>query len=138
MDPLQIERVRGSYALFAPQAAAMGRTFYRFLFEQNPELRPLFGGDIEVQARKLMDMLASVVEHLDQPDQLRDRSRALGERHAAYGVQESHYDDVGTALLRTLHAGLGAHYNDEVEEAWASVYGELAEAMMAAGRSIES
>jgi hemoglobin-like flavoprotein len=138
MDQVQIDRVRASHALLAPQAQAMGSAFYRFLFELNPELRRLFVGDIEAQARKLMDMLASVVEHLDQPEQLLDRARALGERHAGYGVQESHYDDVGTALLHTLHAGLGAHYSDEVEEAWASVYGALAEAMMAAGRSVEA
>jgi hemoglobin-like flavoprotein len=134
MDQQQIERVRASYAHFAPRAEAMGTVFYRFLFEINPQTRSLFTGDMNTQARKLMEMIQAVVENLDHPDQLLASCRTLGARHAGYGVQESHYDDVGTALLKTLHSGLGQHYTDEVEEAWAAVYGEMAETMMAAGQ----
>ena len=63
---------------------------------------------------------------------------ALGQQHAGHGVRESFYDEVGTALLRALHEGLGDHYSDEVEEAWAPVYGAIAETMIASGRSSDS
>lgn len=134
MDNEQIRTVRDSYARFAPRAREVGAEFYRSLFALNPEARALFTGDMDMQAQKLMDMIGAVVAALDQPGQLLDSCRALGARHASYGVVEDHYDDVGTALLKTLHAGLGEHYTEDVEAAWATVYGEMAETMIAAGR----
>lgn len=136
MENQQIELVRSSYALFAPNAEAVGAEFYRCLFALNPAARSLFTGDMDMQARKLMDMIGTVVSALDQPDQLLESCRALGVRHAGYGVLEEHYDDVGTALLKTLHAGLGDAYTDAVEAAWATVYGEMAETMIAAGQGL--
>lgn len=134
MDNEQIHLVRDSYARFAPRAREVGAEFYRSLFALNPEARALFTGDMDMQAQKLMDMIGAVVAALDQPEYLLDSCRALGARHASYGVVEEHYDDVGTALLKTLQAGLGEHYTEEVEAAWASVYGEMAETMIAAGQ----
>ena len=138
MDNGQIQLVRSSYARFAPNARALGAEFYRCLFAINPEARALFTGDMDAQAQKLMDMIGAVVSALDQPDRLLDTCHALGARHAQYGVREEDYDDVGTALLQTLHAGLGDHYTDEVEAAWATVYGEMAETMIGAGAEVEA
>ncbi len=136
MDQRQIEQVRSSYARLAPRAEAMGIAFYRFLFELNPDARTLFVGDMGAQVHMLKEVVREVVENLDHPDQLLASCRAMGERHSGYGLQESHYDDVGTALLKTLHAGMGEHYTDELEGAWAAVYGEMAETMMAAGQHV--
>jgi hemoglobin-like flavoprotein len=56
----------------------------------------------------------------------------LGVRHIAYGVKDEHYDTVGAALLWTLDAGLGDAFTDDVKDAWATVYGLLADTMKAA------
>jgi len=135
MDTEHIALVRRSHALFAPRADAVGADFYRHLFELDPQARALFTGDMQAQARKLMEMIGAVVSLLDQPERLMASCRALGARHAGYGVQESHYDDVGTALLKTLHAGLGDAYTEDVEDAWAMVYGEMAEHMIAGAQA---
>ncbi len=58
----------------------------------------------------------------------------LGIRHIAYGVKDKHYDTVGAALLWTLEAGLGDGFTDDVRDAWATVYGILADTMKAAAR----
>lgn len=60
------------------------------------------------------------------------RIAELGARHAASGICETDYDDVGVAFLTTLRAELGDAYTPAVEQAWASAYGEMAEAMIAA------
>lgn len=132
MQANDIEHVRASYRRLGPLSADVGRLFYETLFTAAPAARALFSTDIETQARKLMDTLTAVVAHLDDPHHLLDNCRELGIRHAAYGAQEEHYDAVGTALLQTLRVALGEEFTPAVEAAWAQIYGEMAEAMIAA------
>lgn len=134
MTPEQIARVRASFALIAPRADAVGQAFYATLFRLNPATRALFANDLAPQARKLMDMLGVIVHGLDQPQQLHQLFHDLGRRHLRYGVTEDQYDDVGAALLMALRDALGADFDDELEAAWATVYGDLAEAMIASAR----
>jgi hemoglobin-like flavoprotein len=132
MNTEQIKRVRGSFAKIAPHAEKLGGAFYAALFRLNPESRLLFPQDMSSQARKLTDMLGTIVEGLDDSESLHRMFHELGRRHVGYGVEESHYDDVGVALLRALRSALQGHFTDEDEEAWATVYGDLAETMIAA------
>jgi hemoglobin-like flavoprotein len=118
----------------APQAAEL---FYANLFAADPSLRPLFKGDMAAQGRKLMQMIGAAVGKLDDLDTLVPILRNLGARHAGYGVQDAHYDTVGRALLRTLEQGLGEAFTPEVKDAWASVYGTMAGAMMLAASTAE-
>jgi hemoglobin-like flavoprotein len=132
MNPEQIKRVRDSFAKIAPDAERLGATFYETLFRINPASRALFPQDMASQARKLTDMLGSIVEGLDDSEAVHRMFEELGRRHVGYGVEESHYDDVGAALLQALRNALQDDFTDEVEEAWATVYGDLAETMIAA------
>ena len=56
--------------------------------------------------------------------------------HVGYGVQDSHYDTVGAALLWTLGQGLGDAFTDEVEAAWTKVYTTLATVMKEAAAEL--
>lgn len=127
-----VERVRRSHAeIDDPHGFAM--RFYDVLFRVQPELRRLFPAPIGAQAAKFAGMLAAVVTQLDAPFALEADIAALGRRHVDYGVGEADYDAVGAALLIALHETLGEVFTPSVEQAWAAVYGEMAEAMIAAG-----
>ncbi|HET9223198.1 MAG TPA: globin family protein [Roseiflexaceae bacterium] len=132
MTPEQIALVQTSFAQVLPIAEAAGTLFYGRLFELDPSLKPLFTGDIQEQARKLMTMLKVVVNGLHRIDQLVPAVQELGRRHARYGVKDDYYDTVGAALLWTLRVGLGDSYTPEVAAAWATAYALLAETMKAA------
>jgi hemoglobin-like flavoprotein len=134
MTPEAIALVRSSVALIRPGPAALGPCFYDQLFALAPGARGLFPADLEEQAGKLVDMLGCIVAALDQPDELGRLFAAMGRRHVGYGAKEGHYDAVGAALLRALHQTLGPHWTPELGDAWAEVYGEMAEAMVAAAR----
>jgi nitric oxide dioxygenase len=56
--------------------------------------------------------------------------RALGRRHAGYGVKPQHFTPVGAALLWTLEKGLGAAFTPEVKDAWATAYIVLSTTMI--------
>ncbi|WP_257388602.1 globin domain-containing protein [Tahibacter caeni] len=131
MYDLDIQRVRESYAAIG-DGAGLGRGFYAQLFRLRPDARALFPADLDQQVRKLIDMLGSIVRALDAPSQLARDFAELGRRHLGYGVSEEDYDDVGAALLMALREQLGPAFTPEVEQAWATLYGDLAEAMIAA------
>lgn len=132
MTPEQIALVRESFAKVVPireQAAAL---FYDRLFAIDPSTRPLFRGDMKIQGAKLMAAIAAVVKALDRPETMLDDLGALARRHVRYGVRDEHYASVGTALLWTLEQGLGPDFTPPVREAWATAYGLLSSAMIAA------
>ena len=127
-----IERIRRSHAAIDdPHAFAM--RFYEILFRVQPDLRRLFPAQIDAQAAKFAGMLVAVVAQLDAPSVLEAGVAELGRRHVDYGVGEADYDAVGAALLMALHEAIGEAFTPEVEQAWAAVYGEMAETMIAAG-----
>ena len=136
MTPQQIALVRSSFAEVSPIADSAAKLFYSRLFELDPSLRPLFRNSLDAQGSKLMNMIAGAVCLLDQPEKLMPVIRNLGRRHTAYGVEDQHYETVGTALLWTLEKGLGAAFTPEVENAWIAVYGALADNMKLAANEM--
>jgi hemoglobin-like flavoprotein len=129
MTPRQIELVQSSFERVLPIADKAAEIFYARLFQLDPSLRPMFRGDMKRQGKKLMDSIRMVVANLRSLDRVVAGVRAMGERHAGYGVKDHHYATVGTALIETLSAGLGDLFTREVSDAWLKAYTILAETM---------
>lgn len=110
-----------------PIKVLAARLFYDRLFELDPDLEPLFTGDMAEQGEKLMSALATVVGGLKSWQRVEPVVRELGQRHVGYGVKAEHYETVGAALLWTLEQGLGDAFTDDVKSAWTSAYEEIAE-----------
>ena len=138
MTPAEKELVQATWRQVIPGVDATGQMFYDRLFEIDPELRPLFKGDIRQQARRLMATITFAVDGLDDLDLIVPAVRDLGVRHLKYGVTEAHYDTVGEALLWTLEQGLGDAFTPEVKNAWVAAYGLLAGTMKDAAASYSS
>jgi methyl-accepting chemotaxis protein len=132
MKPETIHQVQSSWAQVQPIAHVAGPLFYRNLFEADPSLRPLFRGDTDAQAARLMQMIGVAVSRLDDLPALVPVLKQLGQRHQGYGVRPAHYDTVGNALLATLEQGLGPAFTPAVRTAWTTVYGVMAEVMQTA------
>lgn len=134
MDSSSIQLVQNSWQkveAIGPQAAAL---FYQNLFDADPALKPLFKGDLQAQGNKLIEMISIAVNKLTELNVLIPVLQNLGKRHGGYGVQDSHYDTVGSALLKTLGQGLGSDFTAEVKAAWTNVYGVMADVMKAAAK----
>ncbi|MFK8022464.1 MAG: globin family protein [Ilumatobacter sp.] len=132
MTDKQIELVQTSYAQVEPIAEQAAALFYGRLFDIAPEVRSMFGDDMDEQGRKLMATLGLVVRGLNDLDSIVPAAKRLGERHVDYGVTDDQYPIVGEALLWTLAAGLGDAFTDEVAAAWAGAYGLLSGVMTSA------
>jgi hemoglobin-like flavoprotein len=126
-----IALVRTSFAMVLPIKAAAADLFYGRLFEIAPQLRSMFPKDLKEQKAKLMAMIGAAVGGLHDLNTLVPHVKALGARHAGYGVTVAHYAIVGDALMWTLERGLADAFTPEVRSAWAKVYAMLAGTMQA-------
>ncbi|MBZ2170047.1 globin family protein [Marinobacter sp. F4216] len=129
MNAQQITLVQESFAKVAPIADQAAAMFYSKLFEMDPQLKPLFKGDMTEQGQKLMKMIGVAVNSLGRLDDIVPAVQQLGVRHVGYGVKDADYDTVGGALLWTLEQGLGDDFTPECKEAWTQTYTVLASTM---------
>jgi hemoglobin-like flavoprotein len=125
MTPDQVKLVQESFAKVVPIADQAAGIFYDRLFEIAPSVKSMFTGDMAEQRRKLMTMLAAVVNGLGNLESILPAASALAIRHVNYGAKTEHYPVVGSALLWTLEKGLGDAWTPEVADAWTAAYGTL-------------
>lgn len=129
MEDTQKRLVGESWRKFAPEAERAAILFYTRLFEEDPQLRSLFHGDMAEQGQRLMSMLGTAIDELDKLEAMVPTIRELGKRHAAFGVKPEHYETFSNALMWTLQTVLGADFYPEVEEAWTALFDFMAENM---------
>ena len=125
MTPIQVALVQDSFAKVAPISEQAAALFYDRLFEIAPQVKPMFPDDMTEQRRKLMMMLAAVVNGLGNLESILPAASALAKRHAGYGATAEHYPVVGAALLWTLEQGLGDGWTPDLADAWSTAYGTL-------------
>jgi len=128
----QINLVQSSWEKVVPISDTAAKLFYGELFELDPGLRSLFTSDMAAQGKKLMQAISLAVRGLNDLGKLVPVIQDLGRRHVGYGVQDKHYETVGTALIWTLEQGLGPAFTSAVKEAWIEVYTGIATTMQRA------
>jgi hemoglobin-like flavoprotein len=129
MTERQIKLIEDSWDYIITNTEEAGNLFYTRLFQQSPTLRPLFKDNMRDQEIKLISLITFAVRKVNNLEEIANDVKALGTRHKGYGVKDEHYNDVASALLWTLEQGLGNQWNDEVKEAWTTLYVTLAGVM---------
>lgn len=127
----EIQLVRTTFDLIVPIAGVIADLFYDRLFYLAPSVRRMFPHDMRGEKRSLIVMIATTVQNLDNPEALIPLAKALGARHARYGVTAGHYEIAGEVLIWALERGLASDFTAEVERAWRRAYAFLAAAMRA-------
>lgn len=128
-DPVFL--VQSTFEIVAPKADAFASDFYRRLFELHPELQPLFANtEMTTMRLMLMRMIGVSVRGLNNLSKILPDLRALGMRHASYGVRPEHFDFAEEALLHALTVHLGEAFLPEVQQGWRDVFGLIRRAML--------
>ena len=135
MTTHQIQLVKESWALVEPSGKAAGALFYRHLFEMAPQVRHLFGENLEAQQGKLIRMLQYIVSNIDQLHQIAKEVQDLGRRHYHYHALPHHYELIGSALFKTLQVATKDAWTPEVENAWRTAFNTLRNMMIIAQES---
>ena len=131
MTAHQIRLVRDGVDSLREDAEPFALLFYGKLFELDPGSRRLFHNGLAVQGRKVVDMLTSVAESLDDFQPMRARLADLGRKHAEYGVRLEQYDTLTTALMWSIGQALGASFDVPTREAWRLAINAICAAMKA-------
>lgn len=127
---MDVQLLKQSFELVAPQKEAFARAFYQRLFAHYPETIPLFAKtDMRRQENSLMATLAIVVNGLADGTNVVPAVQALGKRHYGYGVRSEHFHAVGQSLIATLSEFLGASWTPEIEASWGEAYTILSTVM---------
>ncbi len=119
-----------SFAQFEPIVQYSSKIFFDRLAEVEPSLGKQFCGETNVHSDKLATVLQIAVISVRNLDALVPMLRLLGSEYRSYGARPEYYEIFGDVLLWTLRQGLGETYTEEVNEAWATLYGIIAEMMM--------
>jgi len=119
-----------SFAQFEPIVQYSSKIFFDRLTEIEPSLGAQFSGATNVHSDKLATVLQIAVISVRNLDALVPMLRLLGSEYRSYGARPEYYEIFGDVLLWTLRQGLREAYTEEVNEAWATLYGIIAEMMM--------
>ncbi len=94
----ELSRLRHSFVLLIPRIDAIAGSFYARLFQDFPSVRVHFEEDLELQRKKFVDSIASLLDLLDRPA-IADRVMGdLGVKHIGYGATDEIYLWVKTAF----------------------------------------
>jgi hemoglobin-like flavoprotein len=126
VTPHQIALVQQGMRRLAAHGAFFARNFYGALFALDPALRPVFHCDLAQQGTRLVQMLQLAVDGLAHFDELAPTLRALGRRHAAYGVRPYDFETLGHALMCAIARQPDAAVDETARAAWRAAYERLA------------
>lgn len=134
LDQALIDRLKHTYHMIRREDLRLAELFYDRLFAAAPHLRRLFVTDRNVQARKLINTLDSIVQNLSQPRENAAILTALGKRHVDYGAKPEHYDLVIDTLLQAMREVLGPDADENGLNEWRTALRLISNQMIAAAK----
>jgi len=132
--------VTATVPLLETGGEALTRHFYVTLFADYPEVIPYFNQANQkdgVQQRALADAVLAYARNIERLEALGPLVATIINKHVSLQIEPGHYPMVGASLLKAIRAVLGAEIaTDEVIAAWAAAYGQLADILIGAERTI--
>lgn len=125
----QIEIVKSTVPILQEHGETITRTFYRNMFEENPQLKDIFNMANQAKGDQPRSLAASVLAYAANIDQLQNLGPAvslIAHKHCSLDVLPEHYPIVGRNLLRAIGEVLGDAVTPEIADAWGAAYDQLA------------
>lgn len=126
----QKEIVKSTIPALQEHSVTITTLFYKRLLEVHPELKNIFNTSHQAtgeQPAALAHAVWAYASNLDRPEALSTAVSRIGHKHASLGVMPDHYPVVGQHLLVAIKEVLGPAVNEQVLNAWAAAYQELAD-----------
>jgi len=130
LDQKTIDVIKSTVPVLKTHGVEITTTFYKNMFEKNPEVKPLFNMDRQLSGEQpkalAMSILASA-QNIDNLSAIMPVVNKIAERHCDSNVKPEHYPIVGKHLLDAIKEVLGDAATDEIIDAWGKTFGVLAE-----------
>ena len=128
-----------------PALQAQGETitthFYNIMFSEYPEVKAYFNQAHQAQGtqpRALANSVLAYAANIDRLEALKDALPTIIQKHVSLDIRPEHYPIVGSCLLKAIREVLGEAASDEIINAWAEAYGQLADILIAAEEAVYS
>jgi nitric oxide dioxygenase len=139
LDTATVQIIKATVPALQIYANDITSHFYPLLFAQHPEVLPFFNQTNQekgTQPKALANAVIAYGANIDELGNLSDAVSKIVQKHTALGILPEQYDAVGSCLLQAIKAVLGDAATDEVIDAWAKAYGQLANILIAAEESV--
>lgn len=135
----QRDIIKATVPLLETGGEALITYFYQLMLDTHPEVRPLFNQANQAngsQPRALANGVLMYARNIDRLENLGGLASQIINKHVALQILPEHYPIVGACLLQAIREVLGAETaTDEVIEAWAAAYQQLADILIAGEQS---
>ena len=141
LDQNTIDIIKSTVPVLKTHGVEITTTFYKNMFEKNPEIKPLFNMDRQASGEQpkalAMSILASA-QNIDNLQAIMPVVNKIAEKHCDSNVKPEHYPIIGMHLLDAIKEILGDAATDEIIDAWGKTYGVLAEVFIDVEKNIYS
>ncbi|MGL5352424.1 MAG: globin domain-containing protein [Clostridium sp.] len=130
LDQKTIDIVKSTVPALKAHGVEITTTFYKNLFENNPEMKPLFNMDRQAsgeQPKALAMAVLAAAQNIDNLSSILPVVKRIAEKHCDSSIQAEHYPIVGANLLAAIKEVLGDAATDEIIAAWGKAYGVIAQ-----------
>lgn len=124
-----IDIVKSTVPVLESHGKEITTHFYKRLFTKHPELLNVFNHANQKKGRQqtaLANTVLAAAKHIDHLEVLLPAVKQIGSKHRSLAVKPEHYPIVGENLLAAIKEVLGEAATDEILNAWAEAYGEIA------------
>jgi nitric oxide dioxygenase len=125
--------VKSTVPVLQQHGVTLTSHFYRRMFEHNPELKNLFNQGHQhsgQQQQALAGAVLAYAQHIEDPSPLLPVLTRVAHKHVSLGIRAEHYPIVGKHLLASIREVLGEAAGDDLIQAWAEAYGQLADTLI--------
>lgn len=129
----QIELVKSSVPFLQEHGVEITSIMYSQMLANNPELRQIFNQGHQRTGRQQISLAAAVLayaQNIENPIVLFNAVKHIASKHVSLNIRAEHYPIVGKHLLDAIEKVLGDKANDEILDAWAAAYAQLAEILI--------
>ena len=130
LEQKTIDIIKSTVPVLKEHGLEITTTFYKNMFINNPEVKPLFNMDKQnsgEQPKALAMTILAAAQNIDKLQAILPVVKKIGEVHCDRQITEGHYPIVGSNLLASIKEVLGDAATDEVIEAWGKAYGVIAQ-----------
>jgi len=139
LTKIQRDIVKSCVSALKAHGLALTKNFYARMFEANPELKHIFNMSHQALGEQQQALALAVLgyaEHIDDTSVLAPVIDIITAKHVSIGVRAEHYPIVGRHLLAAIAEVMGDAATNEVLDAWAAAYGQLADALIQAEQAM--
>ena len=124
-----IDIVKSTIPVLEEHGTTITQVFYKNMFAEHPELLDIFNKTNQKQGRQQTALAMTVLaaaKHIENLGVLLPQVKQIGHKHRALQIQPEHYPIVGKHLLGAIKEVLGDAATDEIIDAWADAYNDIA------------